>query len=141
MLKIFSRHYVSFVASALLISAALGCAGLENGSGWEQKLAGNKLTRAQSSGSFGDTYHLWFCSSGEYMGKKETVGISYGGAGTGSMASESFERGKWSVTGSTLTIEPEGEGPIEYELSQGNDPNVIRFNGTPLLVSASSECR
>lgn len=139
-MSIFSRHYVSLVASALLILAVLGCGGLNAGSGWEQQLAGKKLTRAKSSGSFSDMYHLWFCSSGEYLGKTETVGMSYGGAGTGSMASEDIERGRWSVNGSTLTIVLEDASKIEYELSQGTDSNVIRFNGTPLMVTPSSEC-
>ena len=150
-MSMFSRHYVSFFASAVLILAVLGCGGLNealneggsgsgSGSGWEQQLAGKKVWRVKSSGSFSDTYNFWFCSSGEYFFKSETLGMSSGGAGDASFNSENVERGRWSVASSTLTLEPEGAARYEFQLSESTDQDMIRFDGTPFRVSPSSEC-
>jgi hypothetical protein len=147
-MNIFSRHNVSFVAAAVLIVAGLGCAGLDDSSssgsgsssGWAQELAGKKIMRAQSSGSFSDTYSYWFCSSGDYLFKQDTVGMSYGGGGTGSMASQDFQRGKWSVSSSTLTLISDDGSKSEAQLSPGSDSDAIRLDGTPFAVSRSNEC-
>lgn len=111
----------------------------ESGPNWQNELAGKKLSRAQTSGSLSGSMQIWFCSSGEYMGKQESSGYSTGGSGTLSTADEDSDSGKWSVNSSTLTLRSKNGDKTELQLSQGTDKKVIRLNGTGFLVERHND--
>jgi hypothetical protein len=115
--------------------------GSDSGSSeWENKLAGTQLTWAHNDGTFGDQVDIWLCSSGEYSIKRSMTGTSTGGVGTGTMADENSESGKWSVNSSTLIFKPNGKAQWDAQLSQGSDSKAIRLNKRSFRVGGNSKC-
>jgi hypothetical protein len=138
--RIFGKHLAALTAGIILLFVALAC-DTKSDADWKNELHGKKLTMASTSGSFSDRIDIWFCGSGEYALRSESTGMSGGGGGTLSMASEDFEQGKWSVESSTLILQSQDGQTGEYSISPGTEQDVIYLNGNAYLVTEHGECR
>ncbi len=138
--RIFTKHFSSLAALALLVIMALGCGEMRSDTDWKRELGGKKLSMAKTSGSINDKVEIWFCSSGEYARRTQFSGFSAGGGGTLSMADEDVETGSWRVESGTLILQPENGETRQYDISQESE-DVVQLNGSGYLVESHNECR
>ena len=132
--QFFTKHMAAVTVLGLLMFFALGC--FKSDEQWKNNLAHKKLTTAKTSGSISDRIDIYFCPNGDYAKRTDFVGNS----GGFSMANEDYEIGRWTVESGTLILQSDQGNTSQYNLSNGNDGNVIRLNGTGYLVTEHDKC-
>jgi hypothetical protein len=139
-ISFYQKHLTAILAFGLLLFTGLAC-DFQDDSDWKREFGGKKLTFVKTSGSIGDRVDIWFCDSGEYAKRTEFNGFSGGGGDSFSMAGEDFEQGRWTIEAGVLILKSNNGEQSSYDISQGNDANVIRLNGKSYLATRHQECR
>ena len=134
-----SNLAVTIAVVSLMLTVVLGCNSRSDAE-WKDLLGGNKLSRADNSGSVSTKTTIYFCPTGDYAMQIDFSGYSTGGAGTLSMADNDVELGRWQVDAGVLKLQSQEGKTHEYSLGESSERAVVKLDGSGYMLAPHNEC-
>ena len=108
--------------------------------GWQSRLAGKHLIYLYSGNGYFEEKHIYLCTSGTFYQSTGSGGFTPNNSDGGSFAARGGNRGRWSVSGSTLVLQFQDGSVGEYNLTQRSASNEIGMNGRRYFVKSDANC-
>lgn len=111
------------------------------GSGpFASQLKGKHLLYLYTSNGYSERKDIYLCSSGEFYQSNDMGGFNPNDSGDSSFGSRRSAHGKWTVTGTTLTLNFRSGATTRYTLSKRTASNEVGMNGQRFFVQTQNIC-